>query len=184
MTVMKHSWRPGSHWWVPCTQEADRLLADVDRVLERARASGADPVTVKLWQDFALLLYDCFNNGNDRWHGQQSVTVGDFRSAAAQLPNEGAADALEALNILFESAEEERQWYDQIKHVESWVLEEGGFNSDTLPGRLTEELLQPVQEALVRYVHPRIMAAAGETPKTAPAGNALKPAAKRNKTKA
>ena len=143
--------------WFRCstkTEEQMRVLSEaLDK--ERAAAPGGGRKRARLspflalYELFTLLVYDAFNNGCTRWAWLQSVCANDFRKI---LDNVEEIVPKEVWDFLTTS-DEEKEWMKPLEAVPEWVLEEGGFDWERMPGGFDEKNLRPVQAALVNFCY-------------------------------
>jgi len=93
MAEYKNKWESSStRWWVRCTKETAAMMEQLDQTSDTPEKTREESCARELWSEFAALVHDCFNNGNDRWEFQQSATAQKFRNLAAGF--EGSVLAL------------------------------------------------------------------------------------------
>ena len=104
MALYKNKWESSStRWWVRCTKETAAMMEQLEETRDaRPEATQEAQRARALWDAFAGLVHDCFNNGADRWEFLQGARAPDIRALAAQL--EGVPEELKAF---LETADEE-----------------------------------------------------------------------------
>jgi hypothetical protein len=158
--------------------ETSRIIHALGELTLGKDAPAEHKAALGLWNTFARLLHDCFNNGNNRWAFLQSVCVDEFRLRLRALP-----EAPSALLDFLDTEQEETEWMVPLQRVPDDVLETGGFDMTKIPGAFTENSLAPVQEALAAFCGaialPPPAEATADSKRTAAASNSATKRARR-----